>query len=610
MWIRALLPALLLVAPIALGAKDADPKKDLAAVVKKVREGMKEIGLDEKGLAPRHDFIPADEWRLPLVDACLSMPLHATTIGHLPWLEAPRLRSALELAGGALRLQRRGPVGAKPVKLGLSPEQSARIPFDKRRIEMILLALSEAVSARAAAFDKLTEAEWVHLRKYGSQFNTGMPTHMQAPLLRSHHARIDVARMYRASLRVAEMLAGLRKLDRLRSGPEFHLVHETEHGRIEIGGFGRNRYEKDCLLTIDLGGDDVYANSAGGTIYTPAKVSISIDLAGDDVYRTEVGLAQGSGVYGIGMLVDCEGDDVYESKNVSQGAGHVGVGVLWDWAGDDRYTAAAVSQGAGFQGIGLLRDDGGRDVYRVGLQGQGFGGVQGFGVLLDAAGDDSYRAGGVVPDRPREPDRFLSMSQGFGLGIRADDPSLRVSGGVGLLADVAGDDTYVADVFGQGCAYWYALGVLLDGGGRDFYEVHNYGQGAGIHMAVGVQMDLAGDDRYVGRGHALGHALDRSVGFFADLDGDDVYESDDGESQGAAVKPHALGIFADLRGADTYRGGGTGYVRKPEEGREEEWPKAFFLDFTGRDVYPTDAGGPKNGETWTKHRLGWGWDAR
>ena len=70
----------------------------------------------------------------------------------------------------------------------------------------------------------------------------------------------------------------------------------------DAGGDGRQ--------TVDFGGDDLYETSAGGTLYTPMKVSVCVDLAGDDVYRTTVGLAQGSGMYGIGMLVDCAGDDV------------------------------------------------------------------------------------------------------------------------------------------------------------------------------------------------------------------------------------------------------------------------------------------------------------
>lgn len=176
------------------------------------------------------------------------------------------------------------------------------------------------------------------------------------------------------------------------------------------------------------------------------------------------------------------------------------------------------------------------------------------------------------------------------------------------LADAAGDDRYVADVYGQGCTSWYAIGVLLDGGGSDSYEVGNYGEGAGIHMAAGVLVDLAGDDRYLGTAHALGHALDRGFGLFADLAGNDRYDSTDDESQGAAVKPYAVGLFADLRGDDLYRGGGNGYVRAPEEGPDGPWPKAFFMDLGGTDDYGGASKDAGDGRRWTTNRYGWGVD--
>ncbi len=93
-----------------------------------------------------------------------------------------------------------------------------------------------------------------------------------------------------------------------------------------------------------------------------------------------------------------------------------------------------------------------------------------------------------------------------------------------------------------------------------------------------------------------GPAPDRGVLFFAPFAGDDPYGSADGESQGGAVKPWAVAFFADLLGDDTYRGGGNGYVRAPEKGREKEWPKAFFLDFAGTDVYPPGGDGPPSAD--------------
>ena len=81
---------------------------------------------------------------------------------------------------------------------------------------------------------------------------------------------------------------------------------DTDLGMIIIGGTGKNVYTNDAFLIIDYGGDDIYSNSAGGAY---GSISIVIDLAGNDQYISRKSFSQGSGVFGIGILVDCGGDD-------------------------------------------------------------------------------------------------------------------------------------------------------------------------------------------------------------------------------------------------------------------------------------------------------------
>ncbi len=629
-------PAVIGIAGIS-GQKAVPPEKDLAVVVKTVRKGIKALGLQEKDLRPDHDFLAADAFRLGRIDAWLDRPLSVVEDSYRTF--GAWLRKERSLTGDLVRAfadlddsRMKSPVPTSPegnledAILAFRPTRAGdlkAVPTNARPyLARLLRAVHKAVELREHAFRALEETQWVQLRKFGSQFNTGMPPNLQVQYLKNYHSRIDVRKVFQAALQVAVVLDGLpdflKVVGKVKDRPSFHLVWETPAGRIEFGGWGRNTYKKDALLTVDFGGDDVYENSAGGTLYTPRKTSICIDLAGDDTYETTVGLAQGSGMYGVGMLVDCRGDDSYQSKNVSQGAGHVGVGVLWDWDGKDRYDARSVSQGAGFQGIGLLRDDNGKDRYRVGIKGQGFGTTLGLGILLDRKGNDTYSAGGLVEDAGRNPGHYLSLAQGYGQGNRSGNLAHASSGGIGVLADIEGADTYVSDVFGQGCAYYYAVGILLDGSGDDTYEVHDYGQGAGFHMAVGVHMDLAGDDRYAGKGHALGHALDRSVGCFIEFSGNDTYESGESESQGAAVKPKAVAFFADLRGRDTYKNGTPGYVRIPDESYAGQWPRAFFMDLAGKDRYAPYKGTfirqsgyhgkAGNNRTWKTNTYGWGTD--
>ena len=135
-------------------------------------------------------------------------------------------------------------------------------------------------------------------------------------------------------------------------------VQDTEIGRIVVGGAGTTYYYDDAALIIDIGGNDFYFNNAGSSV-TDAPVSICLDFSGNDVYIAKQPFSQGSGRFGIGILMDLDGDDRYIGNDYSQGVGMFGVGLLYDTNGDDLYEAQTMCQGGGAFGIGLLRDSGG-----------------------------------------------------------------------------------------------------------------------------------------------------------------------------------------------------------------------------------------------------------
>ena len=121
------------------------------------------------------------------------------------------------------------------------------------------------------------------------------------------------------------------------------------------------------------------------------------------------------------MLFHGEGSGVFRSKSFSQGTGQFGIGVLWS---RDKDT-----------------------VYDCGRYGQALGLFRGAGILIDEQGNDLYMLGGVEPDF-RDPLRStVSMGQGFGKGIRPEKKVMGVSGGIGMLIDKNGNDTYIADYF-------------------------------------------------------------------------------------------------------------------------------------------------------------------
>jgi hypothetical protein len=368
-----------------------------------------------------------------------------------------------------------------------------------------------------------------------------------------------------------------------------------------IGGEGPNTYGEGCPfdLIIDLGGNDTYTDGVGGAVGPLDRhCTLIIDMAGDDSYVSRLPGVAGAGIMGFGGLIDLAGDDVYRSGPISQGAGLCGQGLLIDLEGNDWMEADFFAQGAGCLGRGELYDFAGDDSRRVTSFGQGFGGPAGDGILADGAGNDCYLAGFRYSHAPLLPDDNRAMSQGFAMGLRPV-----VAGGTGLLADFGtGNDTYRAEVFGQGGAYWYGLGMLFDEGGQDCYNAAQYAQGSGIHLACGILWDGGGDDLYFSRfGPSQGAAHDLSTGFLYDAGGRDSYISQG--AQGFAINNSAA-IFIDSCGVDTYSCGTEGQGRG-------SWSRGsasvgVFIDMADDDWY---LGSGADSTRWVDGAYGVGIDA-
>lgn len=377
----------------------------------------------------------------------------------------------------------------------------------------------------------------------------------------------------------------------------------TPWGNIRISTFSDEVHEDtDFLLLIDPGGNDRYLAGiprAVGSDTSPA-LQFCLDLTGDDLYYAAgTAVSQGSAVLGLAGLVDCSGRDTYLGDMHTQGSALFGGGLLQDRGGDDIYRADYFAQGAGHFGLGLLFDDSGDDLYHAAAWCQGMGGTFGAGVLVDRRGDDRYSAGGAYLHKPLRPQDYRSFAQGFAMGYRD-----RAGGGIGLLFDGAGNDFYDAEIYAQGCSYWYSLGMLLDFAGNDHYQATQYAQGAGIHLSCGLLADCSGDDHYYSRfGPSLGTGHDYSVGMLLDGSGNDNYMV----SGGIGVSlSNSFGLLLDSSGDDMYSFSevwGLGGVR---HGRGYAG-MALFLDLGGEDIYPSASPGSNN-SLWRQHDYGIGWD--
>lgn len=369
---------------------------------------------------------------------------------------------------------------------------------------------------------------------------------------------------------------------------------EVPYGQIIIGDTTDNHYSGDLFIVIDPGGNDTYDIEFEGT----GHHTYILDYGGDDTYNMPKNRISPY-FFGSNMIIDYDGDDLYNAGSWTLGAGLFGVGVLWDMKGNDRYYGDTFTMGAGCFGVGILRDDEGNDSYNAALFSQGFGFVDGVGVLIDNAGNDNYFAGGKYKDFIRYDDHYLSLSQGFGYGIRP-----KMSGGVGMLIDKSGNDVYISDIYGQGASYWYSLGMLADGGGNDQYISFQYAQGNGTHMSLGILYDVDGDDVYSAKGVSQGCGHDYAAGLLIDLDGDDNYNAYD-LCQGAG-SADGLGLIADVRGKDVYIVRSDKNTQGYGNPRRDYGSIGIFLDLAGEDHYSGGMG--RDNHWWTYSTWGGGID--
>ncbi|MBI5359292.1 MAG: hypothetical protein HZA48_01775 [Planctomycetes bacterium] len=482
-------------------------------------------------------------------------------------------------------------------------------------IAVLFAGTAEAVRLRKEAFAKLTEEDWKLLKR------------MQAELYENQLAytdlfldKVDFGRLSDAALALANAVDAARPFlekgnaKMKRRFMQFEL--DTPAGLVIIGGPKDNLYGKDALLIVDFGGNDVYANNAGGSEQIVSGISIAVDCSGNDRYITRGDFAQGAGIFGVGMLVDFGGDDVYNDENsrmqFGQGSALCGIGLLWDESGNDEFYSDTFSQGAAHIGVGLLVNGGGNDRYFALSSSQGFGSSLGLGILADKNGNDKYIAGNIYPDDIRGKMDFSNFCQGAGHGNRVERNNKGLSGGIGVLLDFAGDDVYSAGGFAQGTAYWDTLGILIDAGGNDSYSANEYAQGGCVHLAAAGLFDFSGNDTYCNLNTlTLGTGKDYSIGIFVDNSGNDKYKALD-FSMGA-IMGCGTGLFIDDSGDDVYEmfehyPGIADVNAYGGEENNKQHAIGIFIDDGGNDTYkiskaPQSAVECGNKKTWSQGKM-------
>jgi hypothetical protein len=563
--------------------------------------------------------------RLAWIDSLLRGPVES--LG-----EADRFTSQLHAAAAAPdRLPEVLSLAAPKLDLGKSEPPKAEPPRDGAAA---VKSLAEVIAGTRLLVDRslkpLAEAERVELRRQLYRVTTDHSAgHTFADAKQGRRVTDLLEKLDRAALlAAAQSLARLTLpswLDRLAEvkPAEAPAVADVEgtianrivtpQGVILVGGPGKNTYHLERLIDVaailDLGGDDTYLE---GALSADRPVLIVIDLAGKDTYRGRLPGIQGAAILGASLLLDRAGDDTYHAADVAQGSALGGVGMLIDSAGNDTYRAMRRVQGQAVGGVGVLIDREGDDHYRAALWGQGVGGPLGLGLLEDVSGRDRYFAGGQYADGYDDSPGFGGWSQGVGIGPRGV-----ANGGIGVLLDGGGDDSYEHDYFSHGGGYWFAVGLARDFGGNDERlgatrenfggskrtepRFLRWGQGFGCHYALGFVIDERGNDTYQGDLAVAGFAWDVGVGVLCDAAGEDRYVVPSGGA-GEAFNI-GLAVLYDGAGKDDYRGGGLGRAAPTSDYHPLEKSGgnfAFLIDDGGAvDTFPQDL---RNG---AEHERGW-----
>jgi hypothetical protein len=404
---------------------------------------------------------------------------------------------------------------------------------------------------KAAANDPTDEIQWNRVLEISMKIDRARLFNACSPLL-----------FFLTRDNLAVLKEDLIKRFASQKGPILYEA-ETPIGKVLVGAEGPNVYSEDAALILDLGGDDLYLNNAGGT-RPGMPIALVIDFGGNNRYLARDNFSQGAGLLGCGFLVDLGGEATFTSLSGSQGAGFWGMGFFYHGDGNAIYSASRFSQGTGQMGLGLMISGSGNDKYLCSYSGQGLGLFGGAGILIDEGGNDFYRLGGSEPDFRDPLKATQSFGQGFGMGVTSEKNLNAAPGGIGMLIDLKGDDTYIADYFAQGSSYYYGLGILDDRAGNDQYFAGRYAQGAGIHSSVGVLIDRQGNDFYYssfGVAQGLGH--DYGVGFLEDDGGENRYQGGT-LVQGAATND-SVGILIDPKGPDRQSYQNNGHAFTTEE---------------------------------------------
>ena len=306
--------------------------------------------------------------------------------------------------------------------------------------------------------------------------------------------------------------------------------------------FGNDTYESlDVAQGSSLSGIGILIDQSGNDRYVGDRrvqgqavngFGIFLDHSGDDQYRAAL-FAQGhGGPLGTGILIDRSGEDRYFAGGKYKGPYDDSPG-FGSWSQGVGAGAQKMANG----GIGVLLDGNGNDIYEADYFSHGGGYWFGAGFARDFEGND-HRLGAVrmnFDGTARSEKRYLRWGIGFGCHYAA-----------GFVFDDRGNDTYRGDWAAIAFAWDFAIGAVFDGQGNDRYDSTGSGVAQARNTGFALLCDLRGTDQYTSKEIANADSEESKLSFamLRDIGGSDAFHQRV-KNDGRAQRGWAGGILLD-----------------------------------------------------------------
>lgn len=398
---------------------------------------------------------------------------------------------------------------------------------------------------------------------------------------------------------LAKTCAKAKSHDSRVPGVSGKLMYEEKlpQGWLIVSGPGPHTFDmrEPAAMIVDLGGGNTYKGTAAASFDADHGNSVVIDMGGRNTYECEpLGLAAGR--LGCGMLFDLEGDNTYALQTGREAWGSAGSG---SWSNQGRATIAKAPNtpsDARSRGWAWCSTKRARIPTLPTCTVSAWADRAGSAQSSIWAEKNTYRCGFDVPSgynqtdapngKPGDPNfQYEAWGMGIGMGRRlypfvADGyRDYTMAGGIGMLIDVKGGDTYESSNFSLGCGYFFGVGLCMNFAGHNHYSAARYGLASGAHYAMGLCIDYGGYDVFDSTGptYDCGCSWDHSAFLFIAAGGNDVYNLKRSSGPGRA-DIGSWGVAADLGANNVYH-----LTSYPASNSQDGL--SGFLDFSGSDVY-------------------------